>query len=79
MSKKPAVQQNSQQSQQQLEALCEELLRTRPNQEKVRQLMTEVQIQYTSDPIQQLTTVLQLMDQTKLKIKARNADRVPEL
>jgi hypothetical protein len=68
---------NLQTSSQSLEALCEELLRTKPNQEKVRQLMTDNEIQYTSDPIQQLATVLQRMDQTKSKTK--QSDRTAEL
>jgi hypothetical protein len=62
-----------------LEALCEELLRSRPNQEKVRQLMTEVEIQYTSDPIQQLASVLELMDQTKPIAKAIESDRAVDI
>lgn len=57
-----------------LEALCHELEKTQPDQKKIRQLMADADLPYDSDPILQLTSVLNLMNKMKTDKATRTLD-----
>ncbi len=46
-----------------LQSLIEELSKDKPNQARVKKGMAENGLSYTSDPIQQMSTVLTLMSE----------------
>lgn len=63
-----------------LKGLIEELTKDRPNQSRVKKGMVENGLQYTADPIQQMSAVLTLMSQVSPDIrKAKSKERVSEL
>lgn len=63
-----------------LQALIEELNKDKPNQARVKKGMLETGLEYTSDPIQQMSAVLALMSQISPDIrKLKNKEKVSEL
>lgn len=54
--------------------LIDELTKENPNQSLVRRLMTQQGIPYSIDPITQMGTVLNLMDQTKTVKRFRKGE-----
>lgn len=63
-----------------MEQLVLELNEVKPNQEKVRHLMTAVGLTYTENPIDQLSAVLTLMGQMQAsKIRRQKKEKVAEL
>ncbi len=63
-----------------LQLLIEELTKTKPNQTKVKKLMTDHGLSYTPDAIQQMSTVLMLMSAQSPDIrKAKPKEKVTEV
>jgi hypothetical protein len=63
-----------------LQSLIEELTKDRPNQARVKKGMFENGLEYTADPIQQMSVVLALMSQVSPDIrKAKLKEKVTEL
>lgn len=63
-----------------LQILIEELTKSRPNQERVKKLMQANGLSYTSDSIQQMTSVLTLMSQMSPGIqKPKSTEKVSEI
>ena len=63
-----------------LKVLIEELTKDRPNQAKVKKSMLENGLNYTSDPIQQMSLVLSLMSQISPDIrKSKLKEKVSEI
>lgn len=63
-----------------LQALIEELNKERPNQSRVKRGMIETGLEYTTDPIQQMSAVLSLMSQISPdKRKQKTKEKVSEL
>jgi hypothetical protein len=63
-----------------LKILIQELTKDKPSQTRVKKLMVENGLEYSSDSIQQLTTVLGLMSHMPLEIKKRKSkEKVSEL
>lgn len=56
-----------------LQTLIEELSKERPNQTRVKKGMLENGLDYTSDPIQQMSAVLTLMSQISPDIRKSNS------
>ena len=50
-------------------SLVEELTKEHPEQSVVKKLMTQMGLHYTSDPVSQMSLVLDLMNQTSQKSK----------
>ena len=59
-----------------LQNLIEELLKERPNKEKIKDLMNQSGLKYTSDPIEQMSTVLSMMQSTPIKMKKEKVQEV---
>lgn len=63
-----------------IEQLVLELNQTKPNQEKVRTLMTAAGLTYTENPIEQMSAVLTLMGQLQTaKVRRQKKEKVAEL
>lgn len=52
-----------------LESLIVELLKERPNKEKIKELMNKSGLKYSVDPIEQMSSVLNMMQTSALKTK----------
>lgn len=52
-----------------LESLIAELLKERPNKEKIKELMNKSGLKYSVDPIEQMSSVLNMMQTSALKTK----------
>lgn len=59
-----------------LQNLIAELLKERPNKEKIKELMNQSGLKYTSDPIEQMSTVLSMMQSTPIKMKKEKVQEV---
>lgn len=63
-----------------LQVLIEELTKDRPNQARVKKGMLENGLNYTSDPIQQMSSVLALMSQISPDIrKQKSKEKASEI
>lgn len=63
-----------------LQSLIEELTKLKPNQTRVKKLMQANGLDYTSDSIQQMSTVLTLMSQISPGIqKPKSKEKVSEV
>jgi hypothetical protein len=63
-----------------LQGLIEELTKERPNQARVKKGMVENGLDYSPDPIQQMSTVLTLMSQISPDIrKLKSKEKVSEV
>lgn len=63
-----------------LQILIEELTKERPNQARVKKGMLENGLNYTPDPIQQMSSVLALMSQISPDIrKQKSKEKVSEI
>jgi hypothetical protein len=45
----------------QLEGLVEELLKDSPSEEKIKKQMTELELEYTDDPVERINRVLEAL------------------
>lgn len=59
-----------------LEVLINELLKERPNKEKIKDLMNKSGLKYSTDPIEQMSSVLTLMQNTPAKIRKEKVHEV---
>lgn len=63
-----------------LDSLIEELTKNKPDQKKIKLMMEQVGLKYSSDSIEQMNMVLQFMSSSQIKAKAhRGKQKTVEL
>lgn len=62
-----------------LERLVDELMKTKPNQSQVQTYMKSAGLNYTTDPVEQLSSVLSyLQNRRDTKAKTRDGGKIDE-